>query len=126
MKKLILAASFIIGLSVMAHAQNVKKSPEQRANHITKALQKKLDLRPDQASQINTIIFNQATRMDSLRSNPSADQKGNRMAARVIMLSTQKQVMAVLDDNQKQKFMDWEKMRKEKHKEMKKDSVMKS
>jgi protein CpxP len=126
MRKLILAVSFIIGLSVMAQAQITQKSPEQRAGHITKILQKRLNLSPDQASQINTVLLNRATRMDSLKNNLSADKKGNHLAARSIMLSTQRQVLAVLDDSQKQKFMEWEKMRKEKHREKQGDVSLKS
>jgi hypothetical protein len=125
MKKLILVLSFITGLSVMANAQITQKSPEQRAGHITKVLQKRLNLSPEQASQINAALLTQATRMDSLKSNRSVDKKANRLSARVIMLSTQKQVMAILDDTQKQKFIEWEKMRQEKHRE-KKDAILKS
>lgn len=126
MKKLILAASFIIGFIVMAQAQITEKSPEQRARHMTKVLQKRLNLSPDQASQINTVMLNRANRMDSLKSNLSGDKKENHLAARSIMLSTQRQVIAVLDDNQRQKFMEWEKMRKEKHREKERDVNQKS
>jgi hypothetical protein len=126
MKKLILAASFIIGSIVMAQAQITQKSPEQHARHMTKVLQKRLNLSPDQALQINTVMLNRATRMDSLKNNLSADKKENHLAARSIMLSTQRQVLAVLDDNQKQKFMEWEKMRKEKHREKERDVNQKS
>ncbi|WP_428329746.1 hypothetical protein [Mucilaginibacter sp.] len=126
MKKLILVVSFITGLSVLAHAQITKKSPDQRAGHLTKVLQKKLNLTADQATQVNTIFFNQANRMDSLKSNPSADKKDNQLAVRSIRLATQKQVLSVLNDEQKQQFVAWEKMRKEKHKEKKGSTELKS
>jgi hypothetical protein len=117
MKKLILVASFIVGLNVMAHAQITQKSPEQRAGHITKVLQKRLNLTADQANQVNTAFLAQATRMDSLKSNLSTDKKENHLTAKRIMLTTKKQVYSVLNDTQKQQFAAWEKMRKEKHKE---------
>ena len=126
MKKLILVLSFITGLSVMANAQMTRKSPERRATHMTKVLQKRLNLSPEQASQVNTAFLTQATRMDSLKNNRSADKKANHLTARVIRLSTQKQVMAVLDDTQKQKFVQWEKMRRERHKEKREDPILKS
>jgi len=126
MKKLILVLSFITGLTAMANAQMTRKSPEKRATHMTKVLQKKLSLSPEQASQVNIAFLTQATRMDSLKSNRSADKKANHLTARVIRLSTQKQVMAVLDDTQKQKFVQWEKMRRERHKEKREDPILKS
>lgn len=117
MKKLILAVCFITGLGLMANAQITKKSPEKRAAHLTKALQKKLDLSQGQATTIHSLFLTQATRMDSLKSNLSADKKANRLAAKSIIQATKQQVVAVLNDTQKQKFAAWEKMRKEKHKE---------
>ena len=110
----------------MANAQMTRKSPERRATHMTKVLQKRLNLSPEQASQVNTAFLTQATRMDSLKNNRSADKKANHLTARVIRLSTQKQVMAVLDDTQKQKFVQWEKMRRERHKEKREDPILKS
>jgi hypothetical protein len=118
MKRLILAAAFMLGVSCMANSQVVdKKSPEKRAAHITKALTKKLDLSQEQASKVNTVFLAQAARMDSLRSNKSADEKANHLAAHSIKLDTQKQVAAILNDDQKVKFAAWEKMHRRHHKE---------
>jgi len=116
MKRLILAAAFMFGVSCIANAQVVeKKSPEQRAAHITKALTKKLSLSQEQAKQVNTILLTQATRMDSLKTHQGTDKKGNQLAAKTIHLDAKKQVVAVLTAEQKEKFGAWEKMRKEKH-----------
>jgi len=117
MKKLILIASFIIGIGFMASAQISKKTPEQRAAHQTKALQKQLSLSQDQATKVHTALFTAATRLDSLKSNPSSDKKANQLSAKSIKLEAKKQVIAVLNDSQKQKFAALEKMRKEKHKQ---------
>jgi Spy/CpxP family protein refolding chaperone len=126
MKKLILAAAFVLGVSCMANAQIMtKKSPEQRAAHVTKALTKKLNLTQEQAKEVNTVFLAQATRMDSLKTAAPTDKKGKQLAARSIKLATKKQVLAVLTDEQKTKFATWEKTRKDKHKERKapKDAV---
>jgi len=126
MKRLILIASFIIGLGFMATAQVTTKSPERRAAHHTKALQKKLNLSQEQAAQVNAVFLTQAIRMDSLKnSSPAVDKKGKQLAAKSIRLATKKQVLAVLNDEQKTKFAKWEKAHKEKHKERKapKDAV---
>ena len=116
MNRLILAAAFVFGVSCMANAQvAAKKSPEQRAAHITKALTKKLTLSEEQASKVNAIFLTRATRMDSLKAHPAADKKGNRLAAKTIKLDAKKQVAALLTAEQKEKLAAWEKMRKEKH-----------
>ena len=114
MKKLILAISFVAGLVVMASAQMSHRSPEQRATHITKVLQKRLQLNAGQAQQVNAAFLIQATRMDSLKSNLSADKKANHLVARSIMLGTERQIVAVLNDSQKEQFMAWVKLKKQK------------
>ena len=116
MKRLILAAAFVFGLSCVASAQvSAKRSPEQRAAHITKTLTKRLNLSQEQAQQVNTIFLAQATRIDSLKASAGTDKTGNQLAAKTIRLDAKKQVAAVLTAEQKEKFGAWEKMRKEKH-----------
>jgi len=115
MKKLMLLVCFIAGSVIMANAQMEKKSPEMRAAHITKELQKKLKLTAGQAKQIDAIFLLHASRVDSLNNNQSPTKKLNHLSKRSITLSTQKSVMAILNDDQKQKFIAWEKERKERH-----------
>lgn len=116
MKRFVLIMSFIIGLSVVANAQFMKRSPEKRAAHMTRKLQKKLNLSLEQAKEVNALLFTQATRMDSLKSVTSTDKKAKHLAARSIRLETKKRIVAVLTEEQKQRFMAWEKARKERHK----------
>jgi len=126
MKRLVLAVAFVLGMSFMANAQTMsKKSPEQRAAHITKALTKRLSLSEEQASKVNALFLAQATRMDSLKSAAPADKESWHLAAKSIRLATKKQVFAVLTDEQKTKFAAWEKKHKMKHPERKapKDAV---
>ena len=117
----------MVGALFMARAQSStamvgqQKSPEKRAAHMTKALSKRLNLTAEQSQQVNAILLTQATRMDSLKNNPSADKRGNRMEARTIMLTSERDINALLNDTQKQEFADWQKSRKEKQK-AKKDS----
>ena len=114
MKKLILLAAIVLGSVLAASAQVTEKSPEQRAAHMTKMLQKRLNLTADQAQQINAIYLTQATRIDSLKTNKSPDQKLNRMSARTITMATHEHVMAILNDQQKQQFTALEASMKEK------------
>ena len=99
---------------MIASAQMSHRSPEQRATHITKVLQKRLQLNAGQAQQVNAAFLIQATRMDSLKSNLSADKKANHLVARGIMLGTERQIVAVLNDSQKEQFMAWVKLKKQK------------
>ncbi len=119
MKKILILFALVTLFSTIANAQMVQKSPDQRAAHITKALTKKLNHTADQASQVNSIFLAQANQMDSLKNNPSQDTEGNKLARKSIALNTKQQVLAILNEQQKQQFMDWEKMKKEKHHEKK-------
>ena len=114
MKKLILLAAIVFGSVLAASAQMTEKSPGQRAAHMTKVLQKRLNLTADQAQQINSFYLSQATRIDSLKANQSPDKKLNRMSARTITMSTSEHVMAILNDQQKQQFSALEASMKEK------------
>jgi hypothetical protein len=111
MKRMFLMLSFVAGISMAANAQFFKKSPEQRANHITRVLQKRLKLSEDQSVKVKSAFLTQATRIDSLRNNLSPDRKTNRRAAKLILLGTQKNVIAVLNYDQQREFIRWEKKR---------------
>ncbi|WP_259071434.1 hypothetical protein HDF24_25925 [Mucilaginibacter sp. X4EP1] len=120
MKKLILILSLVSGTFMIASAQTsalpvTQKSPEQRAAHITKALQKRLNLTADQAQQVNTIYFNRATRIDSLKNNLSVDKRLNHLTAHTIALQSKQQLFAVLSPDQQKQFQDWQQMRKQRH-----------
>lgn len=120
MKKLILILSLVSGTFMMAKAQTsalptTQKSPKQRAAHITKALQKRLNLTADQAQQVNTIYFTRATRMDSLKNNLSVDKRLNHLTAHTIALQSKQQLFAVLSPDQQKQFQDWQQMRKQRH-----------
>lgn len=120
MKKLILIISFVSGTLMMANAQTaavpiIQKTPEQRAAHATKALQKRLNLTGDQAQQVNTIFFTRASRMDSLKNNLSVDKRLNHLTAHTIALQSKQQLFAVLTPDQQKQFQDWQQMRKQRH-----------
>jgi hypothetical protein len=122
MRKLILLVAFVAASATFAHAQMGQISPDQRAAHITKILQKRLNLTAGQAQQVNAIYLTQATKMDSLKTNRSPDKKLNRLTERTIVLSTHEHMMAILNDTQKQQYTEWENAVKER-KKAKKDTV---
>jgi len=102
-----------------ANAQKIKITPEKRAAHITKELQKTLNLSAPQTKQVSAIFLKRAIRVDSLLNNPSSIAKRNRLAQRDIILTARKGVMAVLNDTQKRQFMAWEKNNKERRMQLK-------
>ena len=115
MKKLILIACLVIGSAYMAGAQVLtQKSPDQRAVNQTKALQKRLNLTPQQAEQANAIFLTQATRMDSLKANPSIDKKTDGITRRTILLTSASKINAILTPDQQQAFQQLMAEKKEK------------
>ena len=102
--------------SQLLKAQGTTKKSDESAAHFTKMLTKRLNLTTDQAQQINAIYLTQATRFDSLKANPSQNQRLNRLTMRSITLSTRQHVMAILNDTQKQEYTQWEEGLKERQK----------
>ena len=116
MKKIILILFLLAGSACLANAQISKKSAEQRAAHQTKKLQKQLNLTADQAGKVNTILYNQATRMDSLKANPSIDKRTDQLTRKTIVLTTASKMSEVLNPDQQQAYQKLMEMRKQKHK----------
>ena len=119
MKKLIILVLIVTTFNVVAKAQIAQKSPEKRAAHMTKALQKRLNLTADQSSQINSAFLTQFTKMDSLKGSPLTTKKGFNYSRKQIMQSSRQQIMSVLSDDQQKQFIELEKAKKEKHLEKK-------
>jgi len=119
MKKLTLMVLVLVGINFAAKAQLTPKSPEQRAAHATKSLQKVLKLTADQASQVNSVFLSRAEKMDSLKSNPPANKKGYHLAERSIKLSADRQLMTILNSDQQQQYLQWEKTQKAAHQDKK-------
>ena len=108
----------VAGISVLANAQTrVKKSPEQKAEHITKLLQNKLSLSADQSVKVKAIVFKRATQMDSLKnSQATADRKQNRLSRKKILLSADQELKTVLNADQQKTYAELKASMKEKMK----------
>ncbi|RFZ95431.1 hypothetical protein D0C36_07880 [Mucilaginibacter conchicola] len=101
MKKIFLMLAFVAGTAVVANAQTkAPKSPDQRAQHRTAALTKKLNLSADQSAKVNAILLKQASQMDSLKANKPADRKANFEAHKAVFANTDAQIKAVLKPDQ--------------------------
>lgn len=97
-------AVLLTGSVLFANAQTATKSPDQRAARQVKMLQKNLNLDATQSDKISAILTTRATKVDSLRSNPSADKRSNRQALKALMQTTDDQVNAVLTPDQQQTY----------------------
>ncbi|TWR29200.1 hypothetical protein FPZ43_09505 [Mucilaginibacter pallidiroseus] len=119
MKKLMLMILFVAGIGVMANAQaKTKKTPEQKAQHYTKVLTKKLTLTADQQAKVNTILLKRATQIDSLKANKTTADRKQKMAARkTIMEGADKDLKAVLNATQQKTYDDMKAKMIEKMKE---------
>jgi Spy/CpxP family protein refolding chaperone len=101
MKKLLLMI-FLAGSVAFAQAQTQKapKTPEQKAQRMTKALEKKLALSADQSAKVSATFTKSATQMDSLKANKSADRKANMQSRKAIMANTDASLKTVLTAEQ--------------------------
>jgi Spy/CpxP family protein refolding chaperone len=106
MKKILLMITFLAGTAVFAQAQTPKahKTPEQKAQHMTAALNKKLALSADQSAKVNAIFAKSAVSMDSLKANKSADRKANMQARKAIMANNDASLKTVLTADQQTKY----------------------
>ena len=105
MRKLFLILMLSAGTGVFAQAQTkTPKNPEQRAQHMTQALTKKLALNADQAAKVNTIFVKRAVQMDSLKAHRSADRKVNMQARKAIADKTNTDLKSVLTADQQNQY----------------------
>lgn len=93
-------------------------APEQKAQRISKILQKKLTLSADQYAKVNTILLKRATQMDSLRANRTAatDRKAIRESRKAILVQTDGELKAVLTADQLKNYTELKAQMKEKMK----------
>ena len=119
MKKVILMIAFVTGIGTIASAQTRQhKTPQQRAEIMTKNLETKLNLSQDQSAKVSTILLAQANKMDSIRANKAqGDKKLNRQAFKNIRKSTDEQLSTVFNTEQKKAYEEMKAARKEKMKE---------
>lgn len=106
----------LAGINMFANAQTKgHKTPEQKAQHLTKMLNKKLALTADQSVKVNAILFKRATQMDSLKANKSTtDRKLNHMSRKQILLAADKEVGGVLTTTQQKTYAELKEKMKEK------------
>lgn len=103
MKKLLLIAGLLTGSALFANAQILDKSPEKRASHQMKALQKNLNLDATQSEKINTVLLARANKVDSLKANNS-DKKANRKALKMLAQTSEEKINSILNTEQQKSY----------------------
>lgn len=108
MKKLIFTAILFISMGTMAFAQQdsikkVRKTPEQKAQHATDALAKKLSLTEDQKTKIYTINLEG---MKKAKENHVKGQKPDMAAMKASMEERDSQINGVLNDDQRKIYQE--------------------
>ncbi|MBS1660580.1 MAG: hypothetical protein JST68_05970 [Bacteroidetes bacterium] len=82
-------------------------TPTQRVDRQLNTLTKKLNLTPDQVTQLRPILLNQAMTMDSLRTHPSGNRRSDMTGRREVLQDTDSKIEALLTDDQKKLYQEW-------------------
>lgn len=115
MKKIMLTAALLVAFISSGLAQQGtgskkdKKTPEERANNLTELYEKKLNLSASQKVKIYTINLERINKMQELRSEGS----GTREKREVLIADTEKQIEAVLNDDQRKIYAEMREKAKE-------------
>src|SRR5258708_5304244 len=112
---------FMVGLSVITHAQTPdttgtafkKPDPTKQAVRQLKMLQQQLDLTEDQVTQMQVILIHRDIALDSIRNNPSGDSRSNGRARRQINQDADQKINTLLTADQKPLYAQWKEQQKE-------------
>ena len=104
-----IAAILFISMSTMAFAQEdggkkAHKTPEEKAQKLTNALEKKLSLTADQKSKIYVISLDGIKQMQK---NRVKGQKPDRTVMRAELEKRDSQIIALLNDTQRKAYQEW-------------------
>ena len=95
--------------SVVANAQRVQQTPQNRAQHLKEAL----SLTDEQTAQVQAIYENSQKEMSSLSDSLKGNGKSMRQGRRDIMDKADASILQILTDDQKTKFAELKKTRTE-------------
>jgi protein CpxP len=114
MKKLILSAILLISMGTMTMAQTdhrkVKKTPEERAQHATDMLDKKLSLTADQKSKVYALTLED---MKKPKANHVKGEKRDTTAMKAAMDARDSKINNILNDKQRVAYKEWKEKRKD-------------
>jgi Spy/CpxP family protein refolding chaperone len=119
MKK-ILALCMFLAVSIIVYAQKdslkIKRTPEERAQQMTRAMGKRLSLSEEQQSKIYAIHLEHLKKIEDVKEKKVSGEKGS---MRTVMDDLNAQVNAVLTDEQRKLLEEQKKERMAKMEERK-------
>ncbi len=120
MKQLMITASLLVSLVSAGYSQSrdekQNKTPEERAQYATNAMEKNLNLTADQKSKVYEINLERAKKMDELKSTAKAGRKERLKAQKKLMEDNDAQMKGVLAPEQQKPYEDFKMHAKEKMK----------
>ena len=114
MKSTILFLALMVA-SIFSFAQDgPKRSPEERAAQFVKVLNKELSLTADQSSKILALQLETIKKTDEIKAKGmNGDKKAMRQEMKTANEAADMSTKALLTEDQKTKFADWQEKRKE-------------
>lgn len=126
MRKVLVAALLVVGITAFAQEAQVKKSgrerlsSEQRVDFKVKKLTKDLNLNEKQAEQVKALVTKEVQKRDAKRAEMKEDKEKNKEEMRANM---EKEKAIVTSEMQKiltpEQFSKWQQNREEKKEKMK-------
>lgn len=116
MKKVLIICALLFSVITFAKAQDGDRkmpTPEERAERTASQLTKKLNLTEDQKAKVKTIFLDQATTMMKMREESKGDREGMMAKMKTINEANDVKINAILNDDQKKAFAEWQTERKE-------------
>jgi hypothetical protein len=123
MKRPLLLILLVTGLYTVAPAQTPdttlqpglkKPDPAKRAARQLRMLENQLHLSQDQVLQIQVILITETVSLDSIRNNPSGTPRSDNRARRGVLQDADRQITALLTDEQKPLYEQWKAQQKQK------------
>ena len=114
MKKFFLVFALLVSTFLSFAQDGPKKSAEERATQFVKVLNKELSLNANQSSKIQALQLETIKKTDEIRAKGmDGDRKVMRQEIKTINDAADMSIKALLTDDQKTKFVDWQEKRKE-------------
>lgn len=116
MKKVLIICGLLFSVITFAKAQDGERkmpTPEERAERSATQLTKKLNLTEDQKSKVKTIFLDQASAMMKAREESKGDREAVMAKMKTINDANDVKINALLNDEQKKAFAEWQAERKE-------------
>ncbi|MEJ7692483.1 hypothetical protein [Daejeonella sp.] len=142
MKKLVITAAFVASLITLGYSQDKPnttrkegakterpdgdqrqaRTPEQRAQMSTNALEKKLALTADQKTKIYALNLERAEKLEKTMKTDNAERKAQMQRNKALMEDTDKKINQILTSEQQKAYVEMKQESRDKMKSKMKDN----